>query len=120
MKLGKDTASLVNFMLANPKFVKPEVGMDVTECHWTDRSAWRVVAVDKDGKGCKLQRYAPKLIGDYYEQNYIYEDENGKPLLCNRFMSVRYKYKRWKCQAGKGETVKLSFGYRNEYEDPSF
>jgi hypothetical protein len=120
MKLGKDTASLVNFMLANPDFVKPEVGMDVTRCHWTDRDAWRVVEVDPDGKGCTLQRYAPKAIGNYYEQRYQYEDENGQPLLCNRFMSVRYKYKRWKCQGGKGVTVNLRFNCRCEYEDPSF
>ena len=31
MKLGKDTGSLVNWMLTNPDYVKPEVGMDVTE-----------------------------------------------------------------------------------------
>ena len=117
MKLGKDTGSLVNFMLANPNFVKPEIGMDVTECFWTDRHAWRVVAVDPDGKGCKLQRYKPKAIGSYYEQNYQYEDENGKPLLCNQFMSVRYKYKGWRDGCSK---VNLRFGYRSEYEDPSF
>ena len=117
MKLGKDTGSLVNWMLANPNYVKPEVGMDVTEFHWTDRSAWRIVEVDEDGKGCKLQRYNPKAIGSYYEQNYKYEDENGKPLLSNQFMKIRYKYKSWR--AGR-EKVNLRFGYRNEYEDPSF
>lgn len=117
MKLGKDTASLVNFMLANPKFVKPEIGMDVTQCHWTDRSAWRVVDVDKDCKGCTLQRYAPKLIGSYYEQNYRYEDDNGQPLLSDRTMHIRYKYKHWK---DGSNTVNLRFGHRNEYEDPSF
>jgi hypothetical protein len=117
MKLLKETASIVNATLANANFVKPEVGMDVTECHWTDRSAWRVVEVDKDGKGCKLQRYAPKIVGSYYEQNYKYEDENGKPLLRNQFMHVRYKYNRWKDGSA---TVNLRFGYRSEYEDPSF
>ena len=117
MKLMTETASLVNFMLANPKFVKPEIGMDVTQCHWTDRDAWRVVEVDKDGKGCTLQKYAAKLKGDYYGQNYVYEDENGNPLLCNQFMHVRYKYKGWRSGSSK---VNLRFGYRNQYEDPSF
>jgi hypothetical protein len=118
MKLGKDTGSLVNFMLANPNFVKPEVGMDVTECHWTDRSAWRVVAVDDDAKGCTLQRYAPKAIGNYYEQRYQYEDETGKPMLKEgHTMHIRYKYKRWKCG---GSTINLRFNCRCEYEDPSF
>jgi hypothetical protein len=118
MKLGKDTGSLVNFMLANPNFIKPEVGMDVTECHWTDRSAWRVVEVDADGKGCTLQRYAPKAIGNYYEQRYQYEDESGKPMLREgHTMHIRYKYKRWKCGSN---TVNLRFNCRCEYEDPSF
>jgi hypothetical protein len=117
MKIGKETGSLVNWMIANPNYVEPKVGMDVTECHWSDRSAWRIVEVDEDKKGFKLQRYAPKAIGNYFEQNYQYEDENGQPLLCDRFMKVRYKYKNWKCG---NSTVHLSFGYRNEYEDPSF
>jgi hypothetical protein len=118
MQLGKDTGSLFNWALANPKYVKPEVGMDVTECHWTDRSAWRVIAVDDDLKGCTLQRYAPKAIGDYFEQRYQYEDENGQPLLHpRRKMHIRYKYKRWKCGS---TTVNLSFNSRCEYEDPSF
>ena len=117
MKLGKDTGSLVNWMLTNPNYVKPEVGMDVTECHWTDRDAWRVVEVDKDGKGCKLQKYAPKIVGNYYEQNYIYEDENGNPLLSDHFMHVRYKYKGWR---NRNYKVNLRFGYRSQYEDPSF
>ena len=118
MRLGKDTGSLVNFMLANPNFVKLEVGMDVTECHWTDRSARRVVEVDTDGKGCTLQRYAPKAIGNYYEQRYQYEDAAGKPMLREgHTMHIRYKYKRWKCG---GSTVNLRFNCRCEYEDPSF
>jgi hypothetical protein len=117
MRLGKDTGSLVNFMLANSNFIKPEVGMDVTECHWTDRDAWRVVEVDTDGKGCTLQKYAAKIVGSYYEQNYIYEDENGNPLLANLFMHVRYKYKGWRYGGSK---VNLRFGCRSQYEDPSF
>ena len=121
MRLGKETESLVNFMPANPNFVKPEVGMDVTEyvteCHFNDRYAWRVVEVDSDGKGCTLQKYAAKLKDDYYSQDYIYEDENGNPLLCNLFMHVRYKYKAWRYGGSK---VNLRFNYRSQYEDPSF
>ena len=117
MKFGKDTGSLVNWALANPDYVKPEVGMDVTEFFWSDRRAWRVVEVDEDGKGCKLQQYAAKLVGNYYEQNYIYEDENGNPLLSNNFMTIRYKYKSWR--AGRSK-VNLRFGYRFEYVDILF
>ena len=78
---------------------------------------YSIYEVDEDGKGCKLQQYAAKLVGNYYEQNYIYEDENGKPLLSNHFMTIRYKYKSWRVGHSK---VNLRFGYRDEYEDPSF
>lgn len=117
MKIGHETGSLVNALLASNNLPKIEVGMDVTECHWTDRSAWRVVEVDEDCKGCKLQRYAPKAIGDFYRQEYQYEDESGNPLLTDQFMTVRYKYRRWR--DGK-HVVHLRFGYREEYYDPSF
>ena len=118
MKIGKETGSIVNWMLANPKYVKPAIGMDVTEFHWSDRSAWHVIAVDEDLKGCTLQRYAPKAIGNYFEQNYQYDDENGVPMLQKgHTMHIRYKYKNWKHGSS---TVNLRFNYRNEYEDPSF
>lgn len=121
MKLGTETGSLVNHLLANENYVKPEVGMDVTEFHWSDRTAWRIVEVDKDLKGCTLQRYEAKLIVDethnYYTQDYKYEDENGNPLLGEVKMHIRYKYKNWK---DGSITKNLRFGYRSQYEDPSF
>jgi hypothetical protein len=117
MKIGKETGSLMNALLANPNYVEPKVGMDVTKCFWTDREAWRIVAVDPDKKGCKLQRYKPKMIGNFYEQRYEYEDENGNPLLCDQFMTIRYKYRAWRDGSSK---IHLRFGCRDEYYDPSF
>ena len=125
----KDTASFTNFMLANPKFVKPEIGMDVTELMWTDRCAWRVTEVDKDGKGCTLTRYKAKFVGDGYgDERYEFEDENGNPLLDNGWtMKIRYKYKSWRAMKGyigyegnKGVKINLAFNCRDEYRDPSF
>ncbi len=120
MKLMKETASLVNFMLANPEFVKPEVGMDVTELMWTDRRAWRVTAVDNDGKGATLTKYKAKYIGKGYgDETYQYDDENGNPLLSDgQTIHIRYKYKSWRID-GKYK-INLAFGYREEYRDPSF
>lgn len=117
MKIGRETGSLVNAVYANNDLIEVVPGMDVTICYWTDREAWRVVEVDRDGKGCKLQRYAPKLVGNFYEQNYNYEDENGNPMLTNQYMNIRYRYRKWRCG---GSVVHLRFGWRNEYYDPSF
>ena len=119
MKIGKDTCSLVNFALANPNFVQPKVGMDVTQLMWSDRAAWRVVEVDKDGKGATLQRYAAKAVGHWLDQNYEFENEQGEPRLRDDYtMHVRYRYKAWK--EDNGSTVHLRFGHREEYRDPSF
>ena len=129
MKLMKETASLVNFMLNNPKFHKPEVGEDVTELLWTDRSAWRVTAVDPDGKGCTITEYNAKWIGKGYgDETYQYDDENGNPLLGDRTMHIRYKYKAWRVvsdycgmkTSSRGWKINLAWGIRDEYRDPSF
>ena len=120
MKLMRETASLVNWMMANPNFHKPEVGEDVTELMWTDRSAWRVTEVDPDGKGATLTRYAAKFIGQGYgDERYCYEDENGCPLLNeNHKIHIRYRYKSWRVN-GKHK-IHLAWGCRDEYQDPSF
>ena len=119
MKLLKDTGSLTNWLMANPKYKEPKVGMGVTELLWTDRHAWMITEVDKDKKGFTMTRMAPKLVGNYYSQNYVYEDENGKPLMGTNSIHVRYRYKNWH-YAPNGGTIHLSIGHAEEYEDPSF
>lgn len=120
MKLMKDTASLVNWALENPNYHKPEVGEDVTELLWTDRCAWRVTAVDPDGKGATLTRYNAKFIGQGYgDEKYQYEDENGMPLLSQtQKIHIRYKYKNWRIDGR--HKIHLAWGRRDEYQDPSF
>lgn len=118
MKIGYETGSLVNALIASKDYVCPEVGMDVTECHWSDRRAWKIIEVDEDLKGFVMVRYKPVLVGDYYSQTYRYEDANGKPLLYyGHKIHVRYRYKSWRHGGAK---LHLSFGRREEYEDPSF
>ena len=119
MKLGKDTGSIMNWLMVNPKFHQPVVGEDVTECMWTDRHAWRVTAVDPDGKGATLTRYKPKRIGKAYgDETYQYDDENGNPLLSSQTMKIRYRWKAWRCLGG--HKISLARGQREEYRDPSF
>jgi len=119
MKIGKDTGSLINWMLANPNYKEPKVGMGVTECLWSDRHAWLIVEVDSDKKGFTMARMTPKIKGNYYEQNYIYEDENGNPLVNKNYIChVRYRYKAWR--RDHGGKLHLSIGHAEEYEDPYF
>lgn len=128
MKLMKDTASLTNWLLANPDYHRPEVGEDVTELMWTDRCAWRVTAVDKDGKGATLTRYNAKYIGKGYgDETYQYDDENGNPLLSEGdTIHIRYKYKSWRVDGQYNGLrvsrykIHLAWGFREEYRDPSF
>lgn len=96
------------------EFVKPEVGMDVTDRYYDE--AWRVVDVDRDGKGCTLQKYKKILTdkalakGDYYSNDYEYEDKNGKPNLSNLHWHIRYKNGTWNCRS-RG-VLDLAFGER--------
>lgn len=117
MKLGKDTGSLTNWLMANPNYKEPKVGMGVTELMWTDRHAWMITEVDKDKKGFIMTRMNPKAVGSYYEQRYEYNDKNGNPYLSSTTMHVRFKYKGWRSESGK---MNLALGYAEEYEDPSF
>jgi hypothetical protein len=127
MKLMKDTASLVNFMLANPNFHKPELDENVTELMWTDRVAYRVTAVDKDGRGCTITKYKPKFIGKCYgDERYKYDDENGNPLLSDLSYHIRYRSGKWVVVDSynglktKGFPIHLAWGVSDEYRDPSF
>ncbi len=120
MKLGTETANIMNWLMANPNYRKPAEGEDVTECMWTDRRAWRVIAVDADGKGATLTRYEPKYVGKAYgDESYEYDDADGNPLLdVRQTMHIRYKYKSWRTDGGR--KVDLAWGRRDEYRDPSF
>lgn len=51
MKLGVETGSLVNHMMADSKQPKPDVGMGATLLHWTDRIAGTVIGVSYGLKG---------------------------------------------------------------------
>ena len=119
MKLGKDTNSLINYLIANPNYVEPKVGMDVTECHWTDRTAYRIIDVDKDLKGFTMQKYDPRNEGDVFNQKWVYDNEDGTPRLTKgHTVHIRFKYNKWKIDGIYN--INLAFNTRDEYYDPSF
>jgi hypothetical protein len=77
----------------------------------------------------KLGTKAAKWIGKGYgDETYQYDDENGNPLLGDRTMHIRYKYKAWRVMGdycgmkigSKGWKINLAWGIRDEYRDPSF
>ena len=127
MKLMKDTCSLTSALLVNPNYTEPKVDMDVTECLWSDRQAWKIIDVHSNKKSFIMQRYAPKWIGKSYgDETYKYEDETGKPMLNHQTKRIVWRYGNWyEDLRGLGHSVKyskihLSLGYREEYRDPSF
>ena len=130
MKLMKDTCSFTNALMANPRYTEPKIGMDVTELMWSDRAAYRIVEVSKDGRTFVMRRYASKWIGEYYgDERYRYVDENGNPLLSEHYTkTIKFRYGRWyeqdKYLNSKGKPtyskINLAFNCREDYRDPSF
>lgn len=99
----------------------PVVGEGATELMYSDRHAYFVTYVSKDGKECRIQRAKTKCK-DYYAGQYdVQPDPEGHEI------TLRYRYGKWRrkytCQwTNKTEwaVMRLGFGYASEYEDPSF
>ena len=88
----KGAGSLVNVLRGN-NATEPVVGAGATEMHYSDRSAYEVLSVSKDGNGCSIQRYATKLInkdGIYGAQQYEYKELTGSPI------ELRWRYGKWR------------------------
>lgn len=115
MKLGKETGSIVNAAMGNTKTV-PQVGKGATILYWTDRDAYEVLDVRKDGKECDIQAYDPKRIdsnGMSEVQIYSYEKLIG-PVI-----TLVYKYKSWRYKTSNAK-VNIIFGVKHHYYDYSF
>ena len=115
------SGSLQNMLMTATKHHIPQVGEDVTECLYSDRNAWRVIEVSPRGKEATLARYTPVWTGRCYgDESYRYVDDSGKPLvdLANT-ITVRFRWRRWRYKDSNAE-IKLAWGVREEYRDPSF
>lgn len=55
LRLGRDTASVVNHLYSRSLSPAPEVGMPATVLHWTDRTAGTVIRVSPSGKTIDVQ-----------------------------------------------------------------
>lgn len=123
MKLNAETSSLVNHIMSNNS-TRPEVGKGATILRWTDRQAYEVVNVSKDGKEVVLQRYSPRRADDRGmtdAQEYIYD------TLIESYLTLRFRYGRWYAKYGGDDGEKpvydrihVIFGEKMEYYDFSF
>lgn len=82
MKAGTDTGSFFNFLMGNNATV-PVVGKGATILHWSDRKAYEVTWVSKDGKSVKIRKYVAERtdnLGMSDSQDYEYKDLIGSEI----------------------------------------
>lgn len=99
----------------------PVVGEGATKFSYSDRKAFFVTYVSKDGKECKIQRAKVKCLS-YYDGDYdVQPDPEGVEI------TLRYRHGKWRRKTTcrwSGETTwdafNVGFGRASEYEDPSF
>lgn len=135
MKLGTQTASLINHLQSRATIGQPEptVGMGATLLGWTDRYAGTIVEVLPNKNGSvivKVQHDNVKLVsGSAMSENQTWEYERNPQgsIECFRRgpdangawdrVQFNTETKRWnKLDSGKG----LVIGRRDYYRDPCF
>ena len=115
MKLGRDTASLTNYVLSGTNGQpEPTVGMGVTVLRWTDRDAGTLVRVSPSGKTFWFTLDRAERVDDNgmsESQTYRYTPRpDGVELTARLSKSGAYR-----CN---GAHVRL--GDRDAYHDYSF
>lgn len=130
MKLGKETASVNNWMSSNAIIGQPtpEVGMGCTILGWTDRHPATIVEVTKDRGAVllKVQEDEYRRVdgnGMSEDQRYLYSpDPNGQIHWYRQDKSGRWTEVKLNpetgryCKQGGG----LRIGEREKYHDFSF
>lgn len=128
MRLGSQTASVMNHIMSAGEQVSPEIGMGITILRWTDRTAATVLELTTTGRW----RGKEMVI---QEDTAIRADKNGMsesqvysyyPNPEGAKHTVRLLKAGWKIFEGKDYTGKnyytsgLGIGYRRHYHDYSF
>ena len=128
--MSKFHGSVHNRVLSSrvPK-VKPEVGMGVTECLWSDRYAWEIVEVI-DEKHAIIRKMDAKCKDWYAGDWEVFPDPNGE------IRHLVFRYGRWRdllwdevwedgrvvsrTPSRRLGTNGWRLGSAEEYRDPSF
>jgi hypothetical protein len=121
MKLGTQTGSLVNHILADATSATPEVGTGCTVLLWTDRKAATVVAsfVERKRTYVTVQYDTATRTDDNgmsESQDYAYEPN---PNGIKRDFELRPDG-RWSERGSRGKGNGLLIGVRQAYHDYSF
>ena len=110
--------SFQNRMMERTTPIVPEIGMGATKLMYTDRQAFTIVDVSKNGKTITVQRDKTTRTdsnGMSESQSYTYEcDTDGETIK----VSLR-KDGRWRETGSRNGTCFL-IGHRIEYHDYSF
>jgi hypothetical protein len=115
MKLGRDSASVVNYMMSGTNGQPvPTVGMGVTILMWTDRHAGTITRISASGKTFWFkQDRAIRTDTNGMSESQMYRFE---PDPSARERSARLT----KSGAWKDHGTQIRVGDRNEYHDFSF
>ena len=113
--------SLNNRVMENSRGAQPEVGMGVTQCLWSDRHPWEIIAV-KDERHITIRRLDAKRTdhsGFSECQEYEYTSNENNPV----YELFKNKKGRWVIRIGKNG-VDNSYGWyigvAEEYYDFTF
>lgn len=114
------------FLKKHPNFIIPKIGMDFSIGVGSDCYAWRIIEVDQNGKGFTAAQYRPVNKVTWPDQDWSFEDENGKPRLSNQTMHCKFSYGHWTMDQHSfyigtvKQRIYPTFGCRRYYQDPSF
>lgn len=112
--------SFQNRLMENSKMPKPEVGMGVTECQWSDRSPWEIIAV-KDERHITVRALDWKRTdnnGMSDCQDYEYFSNPNNPTA-NLFLTKQGKWRQRYSDRSLGCNA-FFIGYAERYFDPCF
>lgn len=115
MRLGTETHSMTNYLMAGSKQPVPRVGDGATICMYTDRHAATIVKVTPTQVHVQ-QDHAVRIDqnGMSESQEYAYAFNPEAPIKVYRYSKARACYR----DATGGST--LAIGHRNSYHDYSF
>jgi hypothetical protein len=125
MKLGKETGSPVNALMAGKASGEIAAGTPATIIHWSDRKPSTVISVDEKGIISVQEDTYEVISGSTHDGSAEYEytrNPNGtihyyKKDKSGRFIKVeKGESNRWK-KIGSGYVF---FGLRERYYDPNF
>jgi len=130
MKLGSETGSLINHLMAGEISDVPKVGDGATLLLWTDRHAATAIDVDTSGKNpvITVQRdHAKRTDNNGMSESQVYE-HTPDPDGIKSVFRLDPKQKSWRqlIRNEKGNLVfaksdlLVSIGARNEFHDFSF